>query len=499
MRLTLLTLLVATGALLFVFAASAEAAFVRYTANLTEGDGHTTDVAINQAGDYAAYITDSRNQLGLQVGGPQVYVVKLSNGQRRLASRAPDGSPAANPSATSSTFNPFALIRGARNQQPVEVDPRKMLISSVDMSATGSSVVFSSTATNLVRGDNNGVSDVFINGRKGNRTELVSKAWNGKAANGPSWGAAYGFNKRWVAFISSATNLVRGFKSGRHAQAYLRDLRRNKTYAVSINSKCKAGNGPVLDVAVSEGRYVAFTSKASNLVRRDTNRVSDVFVHQVPTPRKRCGTTTRQSVSTRGKQANGPSQNVSMGVNGKYLAFESTASNLVKGDTNGVQDIFWRIRKDKAAWKKPAIKGPATLRVSVAHLSGQQADGPSSNPKITSAGRFIYFDTEATNIYKEDTDPEPDVYHHDLKTRWTTLSSRRDGRTCQSGRAFECSEGSALGGIKSAISYHGTDIVFLSMGKAMRDGAQHTGSPGVVDVLMRYLGPMSAPVPREYR
>jgi hypothetical protein len=471
----------------------AGASFKRYTVNLTLGDQHSTDVAINESGDYMAYVSGATNQVPGAPGTPQVYTQRLTTGAKRLASVGPGGVPAADPAADVSLVNPFVIVATAAP------DVTRQLVSGVDMSATGDSVTFTSTAANLVSGDVNGVSDVFVNGRRGTTTELVSRAANGGFANGPSWGASYGFNERWVAFISTATNLVRGFNPGGHAQAYLRDLRRGKTYPVSINARCKAGNGDVLDVAVSEGRYVAFTSDASNLVRRDTNRVSDIFVHEMFPHRKRCGITTRQSVSSTGRQANGPSQNVTMGVNGKYLAYESTATNLVRGDTNGVQDIFWRIRKDEAQWLRPIIRGPKTLRVSVSHLRGHQLNGPSFNPEITAAGRFTYFDSAATNVFKEDTDTIRDIYHHDLKSKWTTLSSRRDGRRCSRGDAFECSEGTPLGGVASAVSYHGTDIVFLSIGKNMRDQEPPSGEPGVVDALMRYLGPMSAPVPREYR
>lgn len=471
----------------------AGASFKRYTINLTLGDQHSMHVAINEAGDTVAYISGAGNQVAGAPSTPQVYTLKLTNGVKRLASTGPGGVPAADPAADTTLFNPFAY--GASGA----LDVTRQLVSGVDMSATGDSVSFTSTASNLVPGDRNGVADVFVNGRRGNTTELVSRAWNRGPANGPSWGAAYGFNERWVAFISTATNLVKGVKTNGQPQAYLRDLRRNKTYIMSVNAKCKAGNGAVIDVAVSEGRYVAFTSEASNLVRRDSNRVSDIFVHEVFPHRKRCGITTRQSVSSTGRQANGPSQNVSMGVNGKYLAYESTATNLVRGDTNGAQDIFWRIRTDKASWLRPIIRGPKTLRVSVSHLHGHQLNGPSFNPEITAAGRFTYFDSEATNIFKEDADTIRDIYHHDLKSRWTTLSSRRDGKRCTRGDAFECSEGTPLGGIETAVSYHGTDIVFLSLGKTMRDQEPPSGEPGVVDVLLRYLGPMSAPVPREYR
>lgn len=471
----------------------AGASFKRYTINLTLGDRHSTHVAINEAGDTIAYISGAGNQVAGAPATPQVYTLKLTNGAKRLASTGPGGIPADDPAADTSLLNPFSMGTAAAP------DVTRQLVSQVDMSATGPSVTFTSTASNLVPGDTNGVADVFVNGRRGDSTELVSRAWDRGYANGPSWGAAYGYNERWVAFVSLATNLVKGVSTNGEPQAYLRDLRKGKTYMMSVNNRCKAGNGPVLDVAVSEGRYVAFTSAASNLVRRDSNRVSDIFVHEVFPHRKRCGITTRQNVSSTGRQANGPSQNVSLGVNGKYLAYESTATNLVRGDTNGAQDIFWRIRKDEAAWLRPKIKGPKTLRVSVTHLRNKQLNGPSYNPEITAAGRFTYFDSAATNIFKEDGDPTRDVYHHDLKSRWTTLSSRRDGRRCQSGNAFECSEGTPLGGIESAVSYHGTDIVFLSLGKDMRDLDPPSGEPGVVDVLMRYLGPMSAPVPREYR
>ncbi|MBJ7348888.1 MAG: hypothetical protein JHC87_10005, partial [Thermoleophilaceae bacterium] len=181
-------------ALIHAVAASASS-FKRYTVNLTEGDRHSTSIAINEAGDTAAFISGATNQVPGAPATPQVYTMRLTNGVKQLASVSSSGEPATDPLADVSLLNPFSF-------SPVGTpDVTKLLVSGVDMSSTGPSVAFTSTAINLVAGDTNGVSDVFLHGRRGNSTELVSESATGGPANGPSWGVAYGYNRRWVAFI----------------------------------------------------------------------------------------------------------------------------------------------------------------------------------------------------------------------------------------------------------------------------------------------------------
>lgn len=461
----------------------------RYSKNISQGNAHANHPDVNEWGSHVAFVSASTNIADGTPGTPQIFVEELRTGKVELISKSVVGEVAHSDTAVMSLVDPF-------NTQD-KIDPLTTLNSGPAMSVMGKSTAFASNATNLVVGDTNVATDVFVYGRSGESMELVSAAANGGQANGPSWHASYGYNSRYIGFLSAASNLVKSDKNGK-VDAFVRDMSKKKTYIVSVDDRCRQANADSTDVVVTDGRHAAFSTAASNLVKRDTNGVSDVFIHKLPTPKYKCGDTYRMSVSSTGKQANGPSQNPSLGANGKYIAFESTASNLVKGDTNSVQDIFWRIRTGEASWLRPIIKGPKTLRVSITHESNRQANGPSYNPEITVAGRFIYFDSAATNIFKEDTDTIRDVYHHDLKSKWTTLSSRRDGRACKSG-AFECTEGTALGGIDPSVSYHGSQVLFMSPSKEMRNEAAPEGLPGIIDIVWRHIGEESATPPKEYR
>jgi len=149
------------------------------------------------------------------------------------------------------------------------------------LSADGRFVAFSSFADNLARGDTNGYHDVFVRDRETGTTELVSVGLNGKPANDGSGrlGLAISGNGRFVAFQSYATDLVRGDTNGVY-DVYVRDRREGTTELVSVSSKGVQGDLPSRTTSISaDGRVVAFTSYANNLVEGDTNKVADVFVH----------------------------------------------------------------------------------------------------------------------------------------------------------------------------------------------------------------------------
>src|SRR3989442_10111366 len=107
------------------------------------------------------------------------------------------------------------------------------------------------------------------------------------------------------------------------------------TERVSVDSGGSEGNGASTGVALSaDGRFVAFPSVASNLVAGDTNGVLYVFVHD-----RQTGTTERVSVDSAGSEGNGASTGVALSADGRFVAFTSVATNLVAGDTNDVTDV----------------------------------------------------------------------------------------------------------------------------------------------------------------
>ena len=187
---------------------------------------------------------------------------------------------------------------------------------------------------------------LFIRDRQTGTDELVSVDVDGNEGNGSSSGAAISADGRFVAFESSATNLVPGDTNADY-DVFVRDRQTGTTERVSVGSTGNEGNGTSSRPAISaDGRFVMFQSTATNLVPGAANGRywSDVFVHD-----RQTGTTERVSVASDGTQENVSSHSPAMSANGRFVAFDSFASNLVPGDTNGANDVFVHDRGAPAA------------------------------------------------------------------------------------------------------------------------------------------------------
>jgi Tol biopolymer transport system component len=197
-------------------------------------------------------------------------------------------------------------------------------------------VAFTSWASNLVAGDTNNLNDVFIRDRKTGITRRVSLSSSGAQSDGFTGESSISANGRYVAFPADATTLTPDDTNGRVTDVFVRDMRAAMTRRVSVSSSGVQGNENSAYPAISaDGRYVAFFSFASTLVPGDTNQSPDVFLRD-----RKTGTTRRASVSSDGAEANGGSAALALSADGRHLAFESWASNLVTGDTNGYTDMF---------------------------------------------------------------------------------------------------------------------------------------------------------------
>jgi hypothetical protein len=269
--------------------------------------------------------------------------------------------------------------------------------------ARGQVVAFDSDASNLVSGDTNLQMDVFVHNRATNRTIRVSVSSDEAQGEGSSHSPSINASGRYVSFVSTAPNLV-PFDNNHAEDIFVRDLAAGTTERVSINSVGQEGNSSTTLASISAGgRYVVFSSFATNLVLDDTNGHFDVFIHDRET-----GTTALVSVSGSEAQGDAPSTRGTVSGNGQLVAFQSDATNLVSGDTNGRTDVFVR---DRAAG--------TTERVSVSS-DEVQADGNSqdpgvrgltvSSPDITANGRFVAFFSSATNLVPVDTNTCPPVF-----------------------------------------------------------------------------------------
>lgn len=275
------------------------------------------------------------------------------------------------------------------------------------VSATGRFVAYTSRASNLVPGDTNGTADIFVRDLGfGGTVTRVNLTQTGGQANSISSSPAISADGRFVAFASSGSNLAAGDTNGT-TDIFLRDLIAGTTEIVSVSTAGQVANGSSSAPVVSaDGRYVAFASVASNLVGDDTNGFQDVFVRD-----RVARTTERASVGAAG-QTNGHSFKVDISGGGRYVAFDSAATNLVSGDGNGVNDVFVRDR----------IAG-TTARVSV-NRSGAEGNASSRDPVISADGRHVAFVTDATNLgLGEDIRAGADIYHHDRTSRTTQIVS----------------------------------------------------------------------------
>jgi Tol biopolymer transport system component len=207
------------------------------------------------------------------------------------------------------------------------------------ISADGRFVAFESVSTTLVPGDTNLVWDIFVRDRLLATTERVSVDSAGVEANDRSRYPAISGDGRFVTFYSFATNLVPGDTNG-HEDVFVRDRLLGTTERVSVDSSGVEGDSISLYPDISaDGRFVAFESLSTNLVPGDTNGLPDIFVRD-----RLLGTTERISVDSSGVQANDQNWFPRISADGRFVTYSSRASNLVPGDTNGWEDVFLRDR-----------------------------------------------------------------------------------------------------------------------------------------------------------
>ena len=307
------------------------------------------------------------------------------------------------------------------------------------LSGDGLVVAFESAASNLVGGDTNGTSDVFVHDRVSGRTTRVSVDSGGAQADGPSGldsAPALSADGQIVAFASRAGNLVTpGTDVPDREDVFVYDRARKETNRVSVGPGGVQPSGDSYSPALSaDGRYVAFASEATNLVRGDTNGATDIFVHDRET-----GRTTRVTVASDGTQVNGDSFTPSISGDGRFVAFTTDAGNVVAGDDNRASDVF--VHDGQTG---------RTVLVSVASHGHPSARG-SFAPCLSADGRTVAFVTDGP-LVADDTNNSEDVYVADLATgglrRVSVASDGTEG------------DGPSLG---PALSGDGTAVAFESL------------------------------------
>jgi Tol biopolymer transport system component len=315
--------------------------------------------ALSHDGRIVAFVS---GPAGAVSQGDDVYVFDMSDGSTRLVSG----------SASSST-------------------PTGATVGAPSLSADGRFVAFASRSADLVPGDDNASIDVFLHDRKRNTTRIVSSAWNGAFAHGDS-------------------------------------------------------DAPTV---TADGRFVAFTSTATDLVRKDSNAAPDVFVRDMEKPRAH-----RVSVRVNGDEASRGGSEAVISADGRMVAFSSTS----------------RLKARSPRWRSIYVRDLRTQRLDLASVNGQEepATRSSYDPSISDDGRFVAFTSEASNIGVPKTSLIPDVFVRDRLTGTTHLVSRS-------------SDGSATEEGNSAPSVSGNGRCIAFYGQALGE----TSPTGTHDVYLR--------------
>jgi hypothetical protein len=290
-------------------------------------------------------------------------------------------------------------------------------------SANGRFVAFFSRSSEMVVGDTNLLGDIFVRDRLTGAVERVSVGSGGEQADGESYDCDISDDGRYVSFGSGATNLLgAGADTNAKSDVFVRDRVLGTTQRVSVGVSGVQGNGDSdLSRISADGNRVAFRSSATNLIAAaDTNALDDMFLHD-----RAANKTVRVSVDSSGIQADGNSYRLDMSASGRYVVFESDATNLVGiADTNSQYDIFL---KD--------VTTGATSRISVSS-SGVQGNGGSFAPAINADGRYVVYSAYADNLVLGDTNGQNDIFIRDVLANTTTMVTHGLGGVAANDRSL---------------------------------------------------------------
>lgn len=309
------------------------------------------------------------------------------------------------------------------------------------MTSDGRFIAFEAFADDVVAGDDNNNTDIVVRDMVTGTTTLASLGVDGSqtvGANAWSTTASISGDGRYVAFQSLAPNLVTG-DGNNDADIFVRDRVAATTEIISVNANDEEGDGETFgSPSISaDGRLVAFSSRAQNLVPNDTNDTTDVFLRD-----RQAETTLRASEGPGGVQADMGSQHPAISGNGQFLAFASPATNLGTAPLSGAQSHVY-------------VRDLATETNQLASVSttGLPGDDSSSFPAMSKSGRFVVFQSTATTLIPGDTNAQPDVFVRDLTNAVTH-------RLSVSTEAVESNGSSGNSG--PAISSNGQHVTFES-------------------------------------
>jgi len=342
---------------------------VSQAADGNQADGDSFNPSISADGRYISFESRAPDLVPNDIGGSQdVFVWDRQTGLIVRASATPDGF-------------------GGNSTSMRSV-----------ISADGSYVAYSSYASNLVPDSSNGATNVYLWNRQTGATELVSRTAEGVSAHGYSDSAAISSDGRYVTYDSGAANIVPD-DTNTDWDVFQWDRLTSTTTKISQAAGGDGANGGSTRASISsDGRFIAYSSYASNIVLGDTNNEHDVFLWD-----RQTASTTKVSVATDGGPTNGGSYSPSVSDDGRYVTFQSGASNVVPDDTKDwMDDVFVRDRQTGS-----------TIRVSET-VNGASANGPSRDTSISGNGQYVVYESEASNLVPGDSNGKTNVFVREI-------------------------------------------------------------------------------------
>nr|GAT45558.1 WD40-domain-containing protein [Mycena chlorophos] len=323
----------------------------------------------------------------------------------------------------------LASAIGKVRARGVNVDPA--------MSGDGAHVAFASDATNLTPQSNRGHKQIYVVDLASGTVTLASVEHDGSSGEGDSATPSLSYDGRFVAFMSSAENLASGC-GGATEHVYVRDLQRGITVCVSDADAGGVADGPSSQPSISaDGRFVAFTSFASNIVGPLWNKFANIYVKDMET-----GKTTLVSVSDdkdAGVRPSGDSTQPSISGDGQKVAFTAYSIDPSKGIQNAISQIYVR-----------DIKARRTFIASSSDR-GVLSNAVDAQPRISADGKFVVFLSAGTNLMRGEDNGHRKIYRYDLNSAHIMLVSRAIGGDQVNGDCFQ-----------PAISANGSTIAFRS-------------------------------------
>ncbi|PHS14845.1 MAG: hypothetical protein COA78_05540 [Blastopirellula sp.] len=315
------------------------------------------------------------------------------------------------------------------------------------VSNDGRYVVYVSPASNLIANDTNNSSDVFLYDHQNDQTHLISKNSFGEQANKVSYAPSISDDGRFIVFTSSATNLSPFATRGR-LNVFLHDFILGTTQLVSKSfDGLTEGNSVSIDSTISaDGSLIVFDSYASNLVPGDTENSDDIFLYNVAQD-----SISRISIELAENENEVYKYNFSISDNNQYLFFQSNSSLLVGNDTNASTDLF-----------RYQISNGNIIRVSLG-TGGVEAIGNSVNTSVSADGNSLVFESRAGNLTSKEF-VGAGVFYRDIISDTTKLISVNNN-----------GDPSDRGASLPSINADGTLVTFMSSAGNLTENTNNFG------------------------